>query len=95
MASTLNSEKPVQHIDHVDNINHTDKEHVERVEEHSSQENDIHRIPTLGVDLANAEADKGDESDGKINWTKKQIAATIFLCGLYVGTYTRRCTFFP
>lgn len=30
---------------------------------------------------------KGDFSDGRVNWTSKQIVATIALCGLYVGMY--------
>ncbi|KIV93428.1 hypothetical protein PV10_04641 [Exophiala mesophila] len=29
---------------------------------------------------------KGDFSDGRVNWTTKQILATIGLCGLYVGS---------
>lgn len=28
---------------------------------------------------------KGDMSDGRVDWTFKQVAATIALCGLYVG----------
>jgi hypothetical protein len=28
---------------------------------------------------------KGDDSDGHVNWTWKQILATISLCGVYVG----------
>lgn len=30
---------------------------------------------------------KGDYSDGRVNWTLKQIVATMALCGLYVGMY--------
>ncbi|OAL21416.1 hypothetical protein AYO20_11381 [Fonsecaea nubica] len=29
---------------------------------------------------------KGDDSDGHVNWTWKQIVATISLCGVYVGS---------
>ncbi|KIW63894.1 hypothetical protein PV04_08862 [Phialophora macrospora] len=29
---------------------------------------------------------KGDDSDGHVNWTWKQILATISLCGVYVGS---------
>jgi hypothetical protein len=65
-----------------------DKEKIERVETASDQhEKDIHHINTLGVDLHNPDAEKGDDSDGKVNWTVKQIFATVFLCGLYVGMY--------
>jgi hypothetical protein len=81
MATAEMHEKQPHHVDHVD------KDHVERIEVQAGDEKEIHRIPTLGVDLSNAEADKGDESDGKIDWTLKQILATIFLCGLYVGNY--------
>ncbi len=39
----------------------------------------------LVVDLENRHCVKGDDSDGKVDWTLKQILATIFLSGLYVG----------
>ncbi|KAH0842748.1 hypothetical protein AYO21_04253 [Fonsecaea monophora] len=29
---------------------------------------------------------KGDDSDGHVNWTWKQIVATVSLCGVYVGS---------
>ncbi|KIW87484.1 uncharacterized protein Z519_11807 [Cladophialophora bantiana CBS 173.52] len=29
---------------------------------------------------------KGDDSDGRVNWTWKQVIATISLCGVYVGS---------
>lgn len=28
---------------------------------------------------------KGDDSDGRVNWTWKHVIATISLCGVYVG----------
>ena len=63
-----------------------DKEKIERVETAEDHHNkDIHQIKTLGVDLENHDAEKGDDSDGKINWTWKQVVATLCLCGLYVG----------
>lgn len=31
---------------------------------------------------------KNDDSDGHVNWTWKQIVATISLCGVYVGKYS-------
>ncbi|KAK1043777.1 hypothetical protein LTR74_018395 [Friedmanniomyces endolithicus] len=40
----------------------------------------------LHVDLANAGALKGDDSDGRVSWTTKQVLATISLSGLYVGS---------
>lgn len=39
----------------------------------------------LHVDLTNSGALKNDDSDGRVNWTPKQVLATIFLSGLYVG----------
>lgn len=39
----------------------------------------------LAIDLENCGAIKGDNSDGRVNWTLKQIIATISLSGLYVG----------
>ncbi len=39
----------------------------------------------LAVDVHNRDAVKGDESDGRVIWTPKQIIATICLAGLYVG----------
>ena len=41
----------------------------------------------LSVDLENSGAVKGDDSDGRVDWTFKQILATVSLCGLYVGTF--------
>jgi hypothetical protein len=89
MASTETYEKQGHHVDPLE----SEHSHVERIETHHTEENekDIHKIPTLGVDLANIEADKGDDSDGKVNWTLKQILATLFLCGLYVGKFLQMC----
>ena len=42
-------------------------------------------INDLSPDLENRGAIKGDDSDGRINWTTKQVLATLFLSGLYVG----------
>ncbi|KIY02373.1 uncharacterized protein Z520_02511 [Fonsecaea multimorphosa CBS 102226] len=38
------------------------------------------------VDVTNRDAVKGDESDGKVDWTWLQITATVCLSGLYVGS---------
>ena len=37
-------------------------------------------------DLKNRGAFKGDDSDGRVNWTPRRVLATLFLSGLYVGT---------
>ena len=70
-------------------VEHIEKEKIERVEtadDHHTK--DIHQINTLGVDPHNPDAEKGDDSDGKVDWTLKQIVAVCFLCGLYVGMST-------
>jgi len=74
MAATNIEEKPVQQ---------TTAEHNEVIGSDKSDE--LQKIPTLGVDRENHEAEKGDDSDGKVTWTTKQILATIFLSALYVG----------
>lgn len=45
----------------------------------------IDTVAGLHVDLSNGGAIKGDDSDGRINWTTKQVLATISLSALYVG----------
>lgn len=45
----------------------------------------MNTVDALAVDLENRGAVKGDNSDGRVNWTFKQICATIALSGLYVG----------
>ncbi|OQN95523.1 hypothetical protein B0A48_18506 [Cryoendolithus antarcticus] len=43
-------------------------------------------VDALHVDLGNTGAFKGDDSDGRVNWTTKQVLATISLSALYVGS---------
>ena len=74
MASTVADEKQIHQVD---------AQHVER---HHS-DNELQKVSTLGVDLENRDAVKGDNSDGQINWTTKQILATISLSALYVGEF--------
>ena len=38
-----------------------------------------------GVDMNNTHALKGDDSDGKVEWTLRSIFAAIFLAALYTG----------
>jgi hypothetical protein len=45
----------------------------------------VETIDALTPDLENRGAIKGDDSDGRINWTLKRVLATLFLSGLYVG----------
>lgn len=63
-------------------------EHLER----SGSDNELHKVSTLGVDVENHDAFKGDNSDGRVDWTWKQIAATICLTALYVGEQFQRDT---
>lgn len=41
----------------------------------------------LAPDIENRGAIKGDDSDGRVNWTPKRVLATLFLSGLYVGQF--------
>ena len=45
----------------------------------------VETIDDLAPDLENRGAIKGDDSDGRVNWTVRQVLATLFLSGLYVG----------
>lgn len=49
---------------------------------------DLKRTDAIGavhVDLANSGALKGDNSDGRVNWTFNQVLASIFLSRLCLG----------
>jgi hypothetical protein len=68
----------------------TDAQHENPQHEktHHDEVDDLKKMDTIAalhVDLENARAIKGDDSDGHFNWTLKQVLATIFLAGLYVG----------
>lgn len=52
----------------------------------SDEKNDLEKVQTLHVvDIENKAAFKGDESDGKVEWNLKSLAAATFLCMLYTG----------
>jgi hypothetical protein len=55
-----------------------------QIEENES----LQKEQSVDVDVTNRNAIKGDESDGKVDWTWNQILATVCLSGLYVGTLT-------
>jgi hypothetical protein len=72
-------------------------EHISRVDTRSSNDDhsDPHHYPLektethetiKAVDLDNQQAFKGDDSDGKVDWTPKKLLAAGFLCMLYTGT---------
>ena len=42
------------------------------------------------IDVENSAAYKSDDSDGAVEWTIRNILASIFLCTLYTGTWTMR-----
>lgn len=52
-----------------------------------------HEIADLEIEKSHAA--KGDESDGRVDWTWKQILATISLCGVYVGMSSRHPCLIP
>lgn len=52
----------------------------------------LEKVDTFDIDLENKHAAKGDASDGKIDWTFRQIVATISLSMIYTGkTLQTRC----
>jgi hypothetical protein len=62
-------------------------EHVETNSIDANEEKqDLSKVQTLAVvDVENRAAFKGDESDGKVEWNFKNLAAATFLCMLYTG----------
>ena len=64
----------VQYVEHVDE-SPTDSSH------------ELQKERTLeGIDMTNSYAVKGDDSDGKVEWSIRSIFAAIFLAALYTGT---------
>jgi hypothetical protein len=62
-------------------------EHVETKQSDSPTGDKLEVKQTLQhVDLENRYAFKGDDSDGKIDWTIRKIFASAFLAMLYTGT---------
>lgn len=63
----------VQYVEHVDE-SPTDSSH------------ELQKERTLeGIDMTNSYAVKGDDSDGKVEWSTRSIFAAIFLAALYTG----------
>lgn len=59
------------------------------VEVETDEKNSLEKIHSLAdVDVENHFAFKGDDSDGKVDWTWRKMAATTFLCMLYTGRAT-------
>lgn len=63
-----------------------DVHYVEHTNTPTESEVGLHREHTLeGVDMNNTAAFKGDDSDGKVDWTIRSIFAAISLAALYTG----------
>jgi hypothetical protein len=72
-------EKPVEDSQHEHTL--PDKPAEDEVDDFKK----IDTVAALAVDVENRGAVKGDDSDGRVDWTPKKVVATIFLSGLYVG----------
>jgi hypothetical protein len=73
------------HLEHV-NTNDATLEHVHTKQSDFHSEHDLKQVQTLQhVDIDNRHAFKGDDSDGKIEWTGRKILASCFLAMLYTG----------
>lgn len=67
--------------DHEASLEHTETHDTD----HSSNEKLEHQQTLSKIDIENKAAYKGDDSDGQIDWTVRNILASIFLCTLYTG----------
>lgn len=80
---TRQAENPLSDMDNLDEkaIGGPSSGH----DEYSIDLKKVETKATLAVDMKNRDAIKGDDSDGRVDWTFKQIVATVSLSGLYVG----------
>jgi hypothetical protein len=67
-----------------------EKQEVQYVEHHKESATDssleLQKERTMeGIDMNNTSAIKGDDSDGKVEWSIRSIFAAIFLAALYTG----------
>jgi hypothetical protein len=70
-----------QEVDHLD--------HVPTNQSDSPPGNELKPKHTLQyVDLENRYAFKGDDSDGRIEWTVRKLFASAFLAMLYTGIHS-------
>lgn len=86
--SILTSEKGIHNRqDHAD-TSHLEHTHTNQTQQSNiSKNDDLEKVETWDIDPANRRALKGDDGDGKIDWTKKQIVATISLAMIYTGKH--------
>ena len=76
--------RPLEHHESLDRVSTKD--------ETDSDHKRLEPVDTLvPVDIHNSQAFKGDESDGKIQWTLRKWFAAGFLAMLYTGK-TMRCS---
>ncbi|KAK5685652.1 hypothetical protein LTR17_027036 [Elasticomyces elasticus] len=71
------------------NMTDMEKNHLELTETNVTESNDQHleKLDTLqSIDIENHQAFKGDDSDGKVEWTIKKLLASAFLAMLYTGS---------
>jgi hypothetical protein len=74
-----------QHLEHVD-TNDATLEKIQTKQSDFPSEHDLKQQQTLRIiDIENRHAFKGDDSDGKIEWTARKILASCFLAMLYTG----------
>ncbi len=64
-------------------MDHENKRHSVEVEVDDEHKYSTRHEETIAIEKGFAV--KGDDSDGRVNWTWKHIVATISLCGIYVG----------
>ena len=64
---------------------HENVQHKPYIKDNPDNTKRTDTICDISIDLENRGAIKGDDSDGRVNWTAKQILATTSLSGLYVG----------
>jgi hypothetical protein len=62
-------------------------EYVEHADESpTDSSHELQKERTLeGIDMKNSNAVKGDDSDGKVEWSTRSILAAVFLAALYTG----------
>ena len=69
---------------HDASLSHTDTQDEGSL---SDEKHKLEQKKTLSeIDVENKAAFKGDDSDGAVDWTVRNILASIFLCMLYTGT---------
>lgn len=70
-----------------------EKQALEQVETRQTEsppdkDNDLTHLNTFeSVDIENRHAYKGDDSDGKVDYNMRKLAASAFLAMLYTGTF--------